>query len=83
MQMPHSNPVFSPSSEYRTLQSSILQVVHHGGQREAGDDGALSTVTTVAREILQEAAEHIRAALGEVLGGEGGGGALLGGVMGR
>ncbi|KAM6931378.1 uncharacterized protein FYW49_003251 [Xenentodon cancila] len=56
------------SSEYHTLESSILQVVHHDGQRDAGDDGALSVVTTVAREILQEAAEHIRAALGEVLG---------------
>ncbi|XP_022049344.2 protein prune homolog 2-like isoform X3 [Acanthochromis polyacanthus] len=56
------------SSEYHTLESSILQVVHHDGQQGAGDDGALSVVTTVTGEILQEAAEHIRAALGEILG---------------
>ncbi|XP_061585224.1 protein prune homolog 2-like isoform X2 [Cololabis saira] len=56
------------SSEYHTLESSILQVVHHAGRRDAGVDGALSVVTTVAREILQEAAEHIRPALGEALG---------------
>ncbi|XP_047448002.1 uncharacterized protein LOC125012220 isoform X2 [Mugil cephalus] len=56
------------SSEYHTLESSVLQVVHHDGQRDAGDDGALSAVTTVTKEILQEAAEHIRAALGEILG---------------
>lgn len=80
--LPHLLPP-SPSSEYRTLESSILQVVHHDGQRDAGDDGALSAVTTVTREILQEAAEHIRAALGEILGGEGGAGAPPGGVMGR
>ncbi|KAM4576452.1 uncharacterized protein PAE49_006557 isoform 3-T3 [Odontesthes bonariensis] len=54
------------SSEYHTLESSILQVVHRDGQQDGGD-GALSAVTTVAREILQEAAEHIRASLGEVL----------------
>ncbi|XP_051278494.1 protein prune homolog 2-like isoform X3 [Dicentrarchus labrax] len=56
------------SSEYHALESSILRVVHHDGQQDAGDDGASSVVTTVAREILQEAAEHIRAALGETLG---------------
>ncbi|XP_069555508.1 uncharacterized protein [Brachyistius frenatus] len=56
------------SSEYNTLESSILRVVHHDGQQDVGDDGALSAVTTVAREILQEAAEHITAALGEILG---------------
>ncbi|KAE8292209.1 Protein prune-like protein 2 BNIP2 motif-containing molecule at the C-terminal region 1 [Larimichthys crocea] len=56
------------SSEYRTLESCILRVVHHDGQQDAGDDGASSTLTTVAREILQEAAEHIGAALGETLG---------------
>ncbi|XP_040898196.1 protein prune homolog 2-like [Toxotes jaculatrix] len=56
------------SSEYHTLESSILRVVHHDGQQDAGDDGASSAVTTVAREILQEAAEHIRATLGETLG---------------
>ncbi|XP_028269261.1 protein prune homolog 2-like isoform X3 [Parambassis ranga] len=56
------------SSEYRSLESSILQVVHHDGQQDAGDDGAMSAATTVAREILQEAAEHIRATLGEILG---------------
>ncbi|KAF7652954.1 hypothetical protein LDENG_00089770 [Lucifuga dentata] len=55
-------------SEYHTLESSILQVVHHDRQQDAGDDGASSTVTTVTREILQEAAEHIGAALGEALG---------------
>ncbi|XP_033475462.1 uncharacterized protein LOC117252555 isoform X2 [Epinephelus lanceolatus] len=56
------------SSEYHTLESSILRVVHHDGQQEAADDGASSAVTTVAGEILQEAAEHIGAALGETLG---------------
>ncbi|KAK2837207.1 hypothetical protein Q5P01_014419 [Channa striata] len=56
------------SSEYPTLESSILRVVHHDGQQDAGDDGASSAVTTVTREILQEAAEHIRASLGETLG---------------
>ncbi|KAM8760623.1 uncharacterized protein AB9X84_008646 isoform 9-T9 [Acanthopagrus schlegelii] len=55
------------SSEYHTLESSILRVVHHDGQQDAGDDGASSAVTTVAREILQEAAEHVGAALGEIL----------------
>ncbi|XP_059192710.1 protein prune homolog 2-like [Centropristis striata] len=66
------------SSEYHTLESSILRVVHHDGQQDAGDDGAPSAVTTVAGEILQEAAEHIGAALGETLGGEGGAGAPQG-----
>ncbi|XP_032372188.1 uncharacterized protein LOC116689702 isoform X3 [Etheostoma spectabile] len=56
------------SSEYHTLESSILRVVHHDRQQDAGDDGASSVVTTVAGEILQEAAEHIGAALGETLG---------------
>ncbi|XP_071339160.1 uncharacterized protein [Trachinotus anak] len=56
------------SSEYHTLESSILRVVHHDGQQDAADDGESSAVTTVAREILQEAAEHIRATLGEILG---------------
>ncbi|KAM3610640.1 uncharacterized protein V6R79_006802 [Siganus canaliculatus] len=56
------------SSEYHTLESSILRVVHHDGQRDTRDDGASSAVKTVAREILQEAAEHIGAALGETLG---------------
>ncbi|KAF1389206.1 hypothetical protein PFLUV_G00071030 [Perca fluviatilis] len=56
------------SSEYHTLESSILRVVHHDGQQDAGDDGASSAVTTVAGEILQEAAEHVGAALGETLG---------------
>ncbi|XP_056232593.1 uncharacterized protein LOC130169695 isoform X4 [Seriola aureovittata] len=56
------------SSENHTLESSILRVVHHDGQQDAGDDGASSAVMTVAREILQEAAEHIRATLGEILG---------------
>lgn len=65
----------SPSSEYHTLESSILRVVHHDRQRDAGDDGASSVVTTVAREILQEAPEHIGVALGETLGGERGAGA--------
>lgn len=58
-------------------------MVHQKVQRDAGGDGGLSAVTTVARKILQEAAEHISAALREVLGGEGGTAALLGGVMGR
>ncbi|XP_037337986.2 protein prune homolog 2-like isoform X3 [Pungitius pungitius] len=56
------------SSEYHTLESSILRVVHQDRQQDAGDDGASSAVTTVAGEILQEAAEHIGAALGETLG---------------
>ncbi|XP_034547438.1 exopolyphosphatase PRUNE1 [Notolabrus celidotus] len=55
-------------SEYHTLQSSILRVVHHDGQQDAGDDGVQSAVTTVTREILQEAAEHVGAALGDTLG---------------
>lgn len=52
-----------------------MRVVHHERQQDAGDDGASSAVTTVTREILQEAAEHIGAALGEMLRGEGGAGA--------
>ncbi|XP_074525620.1 uncharacterized protein LOC141789944 isoform X2 [Halichoeres trimaculatus] len=56
------------SSEYHTLESSILRVVHHDGQQDAGDDGVQSAVTTVAREILQEAAEHVGAAPEEALG---------------
>eukprot|EP00064_Thunnus_orientalis_P006440 superscaffoldBa00000669_g6458 len=56
------------SSEYHTLESCILRVVHHDGQQDAEDYGASSAVTTVAREILQEAAEHIGAALRETLG---------------
>ncbi|XP_029295066.1 uncharacterized protein LOC115013169 isoform X2 [Cottoperca gobio] len=56
------------SSEYQTLESSILRVVHHDGQQDAGDDRASSVVTRVAGEILQEAAEHVGAALGETLG---------------
>ncbi|KAK9523364.1 hypothetical protein VZT92_019775 [Zoarces viviparus] len=56
------------SSEYHTLESSILRVVHQDMQQDAGDDGASSAATTVAGEILQEAAEHIGAALGETLG---------------
>ncbi|XP_041854507.1 protein prune homolog 2-like isoform X4 [Melanotaenia boesemani] len=55
------------SSEHHTLESSILQVVHHDKLQDAENGGALSAVTTVTREILQEAAEHIRAALGDVL----------------
>uniref|UniRef100_A0A4W6GBS3 Uncharacterized protein n=1 Tax=Lates calcarifer TaxID=8187 RepID=A0A4W6GBS3_LATCA len=70
------------SSEHHTLESSILRVVHHDGQQDTGDDGASSVVMTVAREILQEAAEHIRATLGETLGGEGGAGAPPGGSNG-
>ncbi|CAK6966446.1 uncharacterized protein LOC128364918 [Scomber scombrus] len=56
------------SSEYHTLESCILRLVHHNGQQEPGDYGASSVVTTVTREILQEAVEHIRAALRETLG---------------
>ncbi|KAM4578137.1 uncharacterized protein V3H82_007645 isoform 1-T1 [Fundulus diaphanus] len=55
------------SSEYHALESSILRVVHQDGQRDAADDGALSTLTTVAREILQEAPEQSRASLEELL----------------
>ncbi|XP_029019943.1 uncharacterized protein LOC114863216 isoform X3 [Betta splendens] len=56
------------SSEYHTLESSVLRVVHRNGQQDAEDDGTSSAVATVAREILQDAAEHIRASLGETLG---------------
>lgn len=52
------------------MESSILRVVHQDGQRDAVDDGALSALTTVAREILQEAAEQSRAPLRELLRGE-------------
>lgn len=71
------------SSEYHTLESSILRVVHHDWQQDADDDGASSAVTTVTRELLQEAADHIGAALGETLGGEEGTGTPPGRVMGR
>ncbi|TNM89664.1 hypothetical protein fugu_003898 [Takifugu bimaculatus] len=57
-----------PSSECHSLEPSIQRVVHHGGQQDAADDGSSSAVTTVTRELLQEAAEHIRAALWETLG---------------
>lgn len=82
MQMHHKHRSFPPqpltsslsilSSEYQALKSGVLRVVHHGGQRDAGDDVAASAVTAVAGEILQEAAEHVGAALRETLGGEGG-----------
>lgn len=74
----HPLSSYSPSAEHHTLESSIRRVVHHDGQQDAADDGTSSAVTTVTREILQEAAEHIRAALGETLRGEGGAGAPLG-----
>lgn len=70
---PVSPPFYlSPSSEYHAVESSVLRVVHQDGQRDAADDGGMSALTTVAREILQDAAEQSRAALGELLGGEGG-----------
>ncbi|KAG7489448.1 hypothetical protein JOB18_012537 [Solea senegalensis] len=56
------------SSENHALESSILRVVHHNGQQDTGDDGASFAVKTVAREIRQEAAEHIRPTLGKTLG---------------
>ncbi|XP_008416749.1 uncharacterized protein LOC103470240 isoform X1 [Poecilia reticulata] len=56
------------SSEYHAVESSVLRVVHQDGQRDAADDGAMSALTTVAREILQDAVEQSRAALGELLG---------------
>ncbi|XP_027889864.1 uncharacterized protein LOC114154722 isoform X2 [Xiphophorus couchianus] len=56
------------SSEYHAVESSVLRVVHQDGQRDAADDGGMSALTTVAREILQDAAEQSRAALGELLG---------------
>lgn len=59
-----------PSAEYHALQPGVLRVVHHDGQRDAEDDGASSAVATVTRELLQEAAEHVGAELGESLGGE-------------
>lgn len=62
----------APRSEYHALESSILRVVHHDGQQDTGDDGASFAVTTVAREIRQEAAEHVRATLRKTLGGEAG-----------
>lgn len=68
---------YSLSSEYHTLEPSIHRVLHHNGQQDAADDGPSSAVTTVTRELLQEAAEHIRAALWETLGGEGGTGSPL------
>lgn len=67
----------SLSSEHRTLETSIQRVVHHDGQQDAADDGPSSAVTTVTRELLQEAAEHVGAALWETLGGEGGAGSPL------
>ncbi|XP_062240938.1 protein prune homolog 2-like [Platichthys flesus] len=56
------------SSEYLALESDVLRVVLRDGQQDSGDDGASFAVTTVAREIRQEAAEHIGAALGKTLG---------------
>ncbi|KAF3851134.1 hypothetical protein F7725_012906, partial [Dissostichus mawsoni] len=41
------------SSEYHTLESSILRVVHHGGQQDAGDDRASSAVSTVAGRFFK------------------------------
>lgn len=63
-------PPRSPSSEYHALEPGVLRVVHHDGQRDAEDDGVSSAVATVTRELLQEAAEHVGAELGESLGGE-------------
>lgn len=68
---------YSLSSEYHTLEPSIRRVVHHNGQQDTTDDGLSSAVITVTRELLQEAVEHIRAALWETLGGEGGAGSPL------
>ncbi|KAF7200383.1 uncharacterized protein [Nothobranchius furzeri] len=56
------------SSENHTLESSILQVVHHDVQRNEADGRTLSVLAMVAREILQEAAEQRRTTLGEALG---------------
>ncbi|XP_061789295.1 uncharacterized protein [Nerophis lumbriciformis] len=52
------------SAELRIFESSVLRVVHPDG----GDDGPASAVMTVARELLQEAPEHVGAALRESLG---------------
>ncbi|XP_061758126.1 protein prune homolog 2-like isoform X2 [Nerophis ophidion] len=53
------------SAELRILESSVLRVVLPDG----GDDAAAaSAVMTVARELLQEAPEHVGAALRESLG---------------
>lgn len=68
----HHVLTLSPSSENHILESSILRVVHHDRQQDAGGDVASSAVMTVATEILQEAPEHIGAALRETLRGEGG-----------
>ncbi|CAL8346264.1 unnamed protein product [Lota lota] len=57
------------SSECSTLASSVVRTVHRRGQRDAWqEEEASSAATTVAREILQEATEHVRGVLGEVLG---------------
>ncbi|XP_059910087.1 uncharacterized protein LOC132459507 isoform X2 [Gadus macrocephalus] len=57
------------SSEHSMLASSVVRTVHRRGQRDAWqEEEASSAATTVAREILQEAAEHVRGVLGEVLG---------------
>ncbi|CAL8249342.1 unnamed protein product [Merluccius merluccius] len=58
------------SSECSALASSVVRTVHRRGQRDAGleEEEASSAATTVAREILQEAAAHVRGALGEALG---------------
>lgn len=57
-------------------------MVHHDRRQDAGDDGASTVLTTVTRELLQEAAEHIGKVLGESLGGEGSAGTPPGGSNG-
>nr|XP_057926425.1 protein prune homolog 2-like isoform X2 [Doryrhamphus excisus] len=56
------------SNERHIFVASILRVVHHDSERDAGADGPASAVMTVARELLQEAPEHIGAPLRESLG---------------
>ncbi|KAJ0019031.1 hypothetical protein NQD34_006600 [Periophthalmus magnuspinnatus] len=54
------------SSDLYALQPSVRRVVHRRGQRDEEGAGS-SAVTTVAREILQEAPEHVGSALGPTL----------------
>ncbi|KAM8866662.1 uncharacterized protein ACB058_007471 isoform 1-T1 [Synchiropus picturatus] len=56
------------SSEYHSLESSIVRVVHNNRQLDAAHDGAPSALAVVAKEILQDPPECIAAALRETLG---------------
>lgn len=87
---PASSLPLSPSTERSALEAGVLRVLHQGGERRDAeeDDGggaaAGSAVATIARELLQEAAEHVGALLAESLEGEASAGEPpLGEVMGR